>query len=73
MRTYIWGGDYATIPNAFAGAKDSQLEHRRVDGIGLLGSGSKNFELNIRMWRWGRPTRGSSGRDMHGTDSDESD
>ena len=38
MRTYIWGGDRATIPNAFAGAKDSQFELGRVDGIGLLGS-----------------------------------
>ena len=57
MRLYLAGSVQPTIPHSLAVDKDPYFEHGCADRAGRsgIGSGSRLFEINVQLWKYGRP------------------
>ena len=58
MRCYLEGGQHNTIPHSMAAKRERYFAEGHADRSGAPGTGSKVFEFNWHMWRWGRPAPG---------------
>ena len=52
MPCYMGGSDYPTIPHHFA--RSARVRHGRADRQKGSGDGSKLYEVNMWMWKFGR-------------------
>ncbi len=52
MPCYMGGSDYPTIPHRFA--RSARVRHGRADRQKGSGDGSKLYEVNMWMWKFGR-------------------
>jgi hypothetical protein len=57
---FLDGSDHPTIPNAYSRFKNSKFPHGKADGLGRPGSGSRLFQVNHWLWRFGKVVK----RDM---------
>ena len=55
MRTYLEGSSASTIPFSLSRYKDRHFKYETADQRGSEETGSRLFELNVHIWRFGRP------------------